>query len=753
MLARSLWLAIALAALGLWASLAPQVTYTSASSGEPGGDVLVAWPGWGVQQDLGHLNGTVGRFRIWLSAAPAGRDVTVRASLVDASTREVLRQTFIEATPSYIPVARTLTFPSYVVPAGQRLLLQLLVQLPERYTVIYRLAAPEPGFAKVMLNGVPDSGAGPLAFAHLETGSGLRAAWLGDPSGRLRLALAVMFSVLTILAHPRVMSGLRRMGTAGRRLAPLPATWRRRLVRPRAEGEVGESPTLFGRVLATPWYPWPAAAIPILHFLTSNPLHFAPIEAVVPLGIALVVVTASVVSLRFGLKDWHRPAAASAAVTAVFFGYGHVEGALDGKVDERVLLAGAAVLGAAAVVMIVQTGAFAARSTQFLNLVSVVLLVFPVADIAGRMAESLGRTQTAESVDVDDLAAHLLPSGLPTVSDDRPDIYYIILDSYSRHDDLGDFDNSDFLHELERRGFYVASEATSNYPISNRSITSSLNMAYLDGMGQRTPEDEDDLINIAHNHALGAILKGLGYAYIHLDSGYISTGQAPLADIFISFSPAGIVVNERASQSSSYLVESDGWGAIVSQAFVNALMQTTALQPIVGHRFLFHENSPYRFQSPHLTVKMFDVLTNPIDPGEGPMFVFAHINKPHGPAAFDQHGNLVGDRMGMAFSDLHDPSVPDAYIGQLIYINALTLEAIDGIIRNSAQDPIIVIAADHGYYSEGNSRYQILAAFHLPEGGNDALYPSISSVNHFRYILDYYFDLDLGLLEDRMVEG
>ena len=32
-----------------------------------------------------------------------------------------------------------------------------------------------------------------------------------------------------------------------------------------------------GRVLATPWYPWPTAAIPILHFLTSNPVHFAPI--------------------------------------------------------------------------------------------------------------------------------------------------------------------------------------------------------------------------------------------------------------------------------------------------------------------------------------------------------------------------------------------------------------------------------------------------------------------------------------------
>ena len=141
--------------------------------------------------------------------------MTVWASLVDASTRDVLRQTFIKATPGYIPVPRTLTFPSYVVPERQRLLLQLQVQLPERYTVIYRLAVPEPGFAKVMLNGVPDSGAGPLAFAHLETGSGLRAAWLGDPSGRLRFALAVMFSVMSVLAHPRVMPGLRRMGTAG----------------------------------------------------------------------------------------------------------------------------------------------------------------------------------------------------------------------------------------------------------------------------------------------------------------------------------------------------------------------------------------------------------------------------------------------------------------------------------------------------------------------------------------------------------
>ena len=66
---RPLWLA--LVALGLWASLIPQVTYPSVSSGEPSDQILVAWPGWGVQQDLGHLSGTVGTFHVWVPLNPA----------------------------------------------------------------------------------------------------------------------------------------------------------------------------------------------------------------------------------------------------------------------------------------------------------------------------------------------------------------------------------------------------------------------------------------------------------------------------------------------------------------------------------------------------------------------------------------------------------------------------------------------------------------------------------------------------------
>ena len=100
---RSLWLTLALVALGLWASLVPQVTYPSATSGEPSNDALIAWPGWGVQQDLGSLSGTVGNFQFWASGKAGGHDIIVHVSLVDASTREVLRHKPINITTRYIP--------------------------------------------------------------------------------------------------------------------------------------------------------------------------------------------------------------------------------------------------------------------------------------------------------------------------------------------------------------------------------------------------------------------------------------------------------------------------------------------------------------------------------------------------------------------------------------------------------------------------------------------------------------------------
>ena len=65
---------------------------------------------------------------------------------------------------------------------------------------------------------------------------------------------------------------------------------------------------------------------------------------------------------------------------------------------------------------------------------------------------------------------------------DRPDVYYIILDGYSRADviknDLG-YDNTPFLDQLRGLGFVIGSCSRSNYDATHTSITSSLNMEML----------------------------------------------------------------------------------------------------------------------------------------------------------------------------------------------------------------------------------------------------------------------------------
>ena len=742
-----------LVAVGLWASLVPQVTFQSASSGEPSSEVLVAWPEWGVEQDLGTLRGAVSRIRIWVSAHPDGDKVTVHAALLESSTREVVRQASFDASPSYIPVPHTIVFPGYVVPDGERLILQLRVATSESYSVIYRLTHPNPEIANPTLNGAPDAGMGPLAFAHMYTGYGLRAAILGEHSGQIRLVLAGILSVVATLMHPHIASGLRKFKAAARRLAKqLVASWSN-FVGIESESEIGDSPTTRSLVLSMPWYPWPTVAVPILHFLATNQFHFVASEAMVPLALALVLVGGSVAILWLLLKDLHRSAAVTAAVTAIVFGYGHVEHALDSRIDERVLFAGSAVLVVAVTAGIIWASELAARATQFLNLAVLVLVAFPVVSLVGDAPASVGSTSTGDLNSTGNLVRHLLPGGMPVIDGRRPDIYYVLLDEYARHDALGGFDNTDFVRELERRGFYVAAQATSNYWKSLLSIPSILNMSYLSDLGSRSPANEKDILDISRNHSLAAIVKSAGYTYVHLESGHVVSNKAPLADILVRFTPSGVIVGKDKTQTiyRHYSQAIDASQSFVSNRFVRALADTTALAPLVSRHLLPDGDVPYDWWSPHRARQMLEFLGAPIQI-DGPKMVFAHIVKPHLPATFDRYGkSFVGTSEFDGFTDEHDPSVPNAYTGQLIHLNSLVLKMVDSIFRNESEEPVIVIAGDHGRRVDGLPRYSILAAFYLPDGASAHLYPSISSVNHFRLILDAYLGLDLGLLPDKRV--
>ena len=114
-----------------------------------------------------------------------------------------------------------------------------------------------------------------------------------------------------------------------------------------------------------------------------------------------------------------------------------------------------------------------------------------------------------------------------------------------------------------------------------------------------------------------------------------------------------------------------------------------------------------------------------------------------------------------------DSLVKEGYIEQILCLNRMLLQSVDGILANSASPPVIILQSDHGHgrmvldavmnetipLAELDprklvERTDIFAAYHFPGGGNAVLYDSITPVNVWPIVLNYYFDAGIELLDD-----
>ena len=144
-----------------------------------------------------------------------------------------------------------------------------------------------------------------------------------------------------------------------------------------------------------------------------------------------------------------------------------------------------------------------------------------------------------------------------------------------------------------------------------------------------------------------------------------------------------------------------------------------------------------------------------------PTFTILHSYPPHPPFVFNQSGEV---RKRSEYK-LDGGWAIEQYIDQLIYLNRVVIDLIDGILEQSDKEPIIIIQSDHGPISswkEGSwkkgepitelnqwERSGILNAYLLPGRCSSSLYPSITPVNSFRLVFDECFGTDFGLLEDQ----
>lgn len=360
---------------------------------------------------------------------------------------------------------------------------------------------------------------------------------------------------------------------------------------------------------------------------------------------------------------------------------------------------------------------------HYLNVLSIVLIIMVLVQIGAYFVFNPGISQNIDN---------LLPTSfnkdlIQRKSSEFPDIYYIILDGYANEKtllDVFDYDNSDFIGSLEAKGFYVANQSRSNYLTTFLSLPSSLNFNYLNFL-ENDPGKESLDRSIPYQmlefNEVAKSLKLIGYQYVFFTSWVDITRDSKFADTV--------------------------YNALKVSEFSSIFLRSTPLRA-------FAPNDAYL-----TTVHTLSKLKEVPKISKKPKFVFAHIVSPHPPFVFDRDGgekvNIAYDPRGCQWED------KGSYIDQIFYLNEKVLEVVNTLINNSNQPPIIIIQADHGTESvygwmknptkaRFDERSYILNAYYLPGGGKDLLYNTITPVNTFRIIFNYYFNQNYTLLDDNV---
>ena len=498
-----------------------------------------------------------------------------------------------------------------------------------------------------------------------------------------------------------------------------------------------------------PLHPLIWALFPPLALLGNNISQLSPGDAVRSLMACLVMAVLAWMVFRLLLRDWQRSGVVTTAFLVLFFSYGHVYRVLEDRLvlginlgRHRFLLVLFALVLVAVIIWALRAREVLRTSTA-LNLIGVIALIFPLYQVLSYQVKA---SVVEDATPGDSLLAEVANLQLPPGST-PPDIYYIILDSYTRSDTLKTqfaYDNSGFLGALGEDGFYIAGCSQSNYSYTTLSLASALNFNYLETINPNLPGstlDETAAYPYLFNNAVAYTLRRLGYRFVTFESGFSPTELKDAQEYYTQGSDwLGILLEDGINPFEAMLLDSSA-GMFLYElsphlpARVQKFLSLDTAYVVHRNRILYTLN------------RLSRLADTP-----GPKFIFAHLLAPHNPFVFGPHGEYIERKTPFTLNDDRDvvllQDYASGYRDQATYLNQRVLEIVGNLIRDSDQPPIIILQGDHGVPRLAGWNDTILNAYYLPSGGDARLYPNISPVNTFRVIFDYYFGGSLSLLPD-----
>jgi hypothetical protein len=358
-----------------------------------------------------------------------------------------------------------------------------------------------------------------------------------------------------------------------------------------------------------------------------------------------------------------------------------------------------------------------------------VALIFPLFQVI-RWEVLQAQADRSSAVNVQGLGTLSLTPGKA-----QPDVYFIVVDMYTRHDVLSEvyqYDNTPFLDSLRDLGFLVVDCSQSNYSQTEMVLASTLNMSYLDQMGDLEPSTKgsSDLRHWIQDNSVMGAFKTLGYKLVAFETGY-PFSEFQFADYYLS-PESGITSHPgRMNTFEALFLKTTLSLALTdfAQTLPPVLVPDTS-QPLETKR-----------QQVLYDLQQLENIPHEIP---GPKFIFAHILALHEPYVFSADGQAATFPENMNTEQNYA-----AYRDQVEFINNRLVTILQNIIQHSDPRPIIILQGDTGPGLVSHSgRMANLSAFYLP-GYEQSITPGLTPVNNFRLVFDQYFGANLGMLPDR----
>lgn len=297
-----------------------------------------------------------------------------------------------------------------------------------------------------------------------------------------------------------------------------------------------------------------------------------------------------------------------------------------------------------------------------------------------------------------------------------PDIYYIILDSYSSNERLSKYghNNAYFTEFLKGKGFYLSTNSNSNYNYTSSSLSSSLNSSYLNikNKGRYSMLDIRKLSEFINNNRVVNTLKKVDYQ----------------TNIFSLYS-----ISDEPSRLLN--LPEDKLGG--SKSFFATLLRFY-YQTFDSNNQISLNKAYYNYN-----IKSFNYLDSlsTSNASEKPQFNYIHILATHPPFVINSKGDFE-EKLNLTHNK-------DSYIREIEYTNDRIMSFVKTLLKSKQKQPVIIIQSDHGAHLNNLAETKtILNAYYFPDKNYESLYQTISPVNTFRVIFNKYFDSKLQLLPD-----